>query len=181
MDSKYSVYRKIRYDRTYKTLGKMSWIRVVLGVALLISVLLISGAASEPLAARGHFGAAKTLMVWPWWMETYRPEFKAYIDAGVLYEEGNYEDAQSMLKDIEMEDAAWLEAACMVKLASEKLDEEQCAEACDLLLAVDTLILPPREVEEYMSLCNTVCKSLAGTDSIRAEALRTAAGACVNS
>lgn len=53
MDNKYSVYRQIRYDRTYRTLGRMNWIRVVLGAVLLVSIFFISGTVSEYFASRG--------------------------------------------------------------------------------------------------------------------------------
>ena len=32
MDDRHSVYRQIRAQRTYRTLGKMSWWRIVLGI-----------------------------------------------------------------------------------------------------------------------------------------------------
>ena len=86
MDNKYSVYRQIRYDRTYRTLGKMNWIRVVLGAVLLISIFFISGTVSEYFAARGNYAFAEK-------MEKYKPETKAYLEAGALYEGGDYDGA----------------------------------------------------------------------------------------
>ena len=47
MDNRYGTYRQIRAQRTYRTLGKMSWWRIVLGLALLLSVFLISGFFSQ--------------------------------------------------------------------------------------------------------------------------------------
>lgn len=58
MDNKYSVYRQIRYDRTYRTLGRMNWIRVVLGAVLLVSIFFISGTVSEYFASRGNYAFA---------------------------------------------------------------------------------------------------------------------------
>lgn len=97
MDNKYGTYRKIRYDRTYRPLGKMTWWRVVLGIVLLILVFLLSGAVSQGLAFRGHFKAARALMISPSWVERYKPELKAFIDAGVLYEDGEYDAAAETL------------------------------------------------------------------------------------
>jgi VCBS repeat-containing protein len=42
MENKYQVYRDIRFKRTYRTIGKMSAWRIVLGVILIIFVLLLS-------------------------------------------------------------------------------------------------------------------------------------------
>lgn len=97
MDNKYSTYRKIRYDRTYRPLGKMTWWRVVLGILLLLLVFLLSGAVSQSFASRGQFRTAKTLMISPSWVEKYKPELKAFIDAGVLYEAGEYDAAAETL------------------------------------------------------------------------------------
>ena len=40
MESPHSVYRQIRAERTWRPLGKMSWWRIVLGLALLLLVFL---------------------------------------------------------------------------------------------------------------------------------------------
>ena len=88
MDNKYSVYRQIRYDRTYRTLGRMNWIRVVLGAVLLVSIFFISGTVSEYFASRGNYAFAEKMMLAPAWMEKYKPETKAYLEAGALYEGG---------------------------------------------------------------------------------------------
>lgn len=84
MDNRYSVYQKIRHDRTYRTIGKMSLWRVLLGIVLLIFVLLLSGTVSQMFASHGHFKTAQTLMISKQWMQRYKPETKAYIDAGVF-------------------------------------------------------------------------------------------------
>ena len=93
MDTKDSVYRQIRYDRTYRTLGRMNWIRVVLGAVLLISIFFISGTVSEYFASRGSYALAEKMMLAPAWMEKYKPETKAYLEAGALYEGGDYDGA----------------------------------------------------------------------------------------
>ena len=77
MDNKYSVYRQIRYDRTYRTLGRMNWIRVVIGAVLLISIFFISGTVSEYFASRGNYAFAEKMMLAPAWMEKYKPEMRA--------------------------------------------------------------------------------------------------------
>ena len=57
--SKYSVYRQIRQQRTYRTLGRMTRLRVIIGFVLLLSVFFISGTVSKSFAARGDFRAKK--------------------------------------------------------------------------------------------------------------------------
>ena len=94
MDNRYGSYRQVRAQRTWRTLGKMSWWRIILGTALLLSVFLISGFVSQRLALAGHFRAAEKLMVYPRWVEQYRPDLKAFIDAGALYADGDYEAAR---------------------------------------------------------------------------------------
>ena len=79
MDNKYSVYRQIRYDRTYRTLGRMNWIRVVLGAVLLISIFFISGTVSRIFRVEGSYALAEKMMLAPAWMEKYKPETKAYL------------------------------------------------------------------------------------------------------
>ena len=101
MDNRYAEYRQIRYNRTYKTLGSMSLMRVVLGILLLISVLFISGTASEYFAAQGKYTMAEKTMLFPSWMEKYKPETKAYIEAGSLYEEGDLNGAYDALMKVD--------------------------------------------------------------------------------
>ena len=98
--NKYSVYRKIRQDRTYRTLGRMSWQRVVLGLVLLASVFFLSGTVSRFFAERGHFRTAERLMVSRRWVETYRPDTLAFIEAGLLYEAGDYEGAYAAFEAV---------------------------------------------------------------------------------
>ena len=93
MENKYSIYRDIRYKRTFRTLGKMSWWRIVLGFILIVLVVFIAGLPSQMLATREEFRMAEKLMISPEWMEKYKPETKAFIEAGVLYEDGKIEEA----------------------------------------------------------------------------------------
>ena len=104
MDNKYSVYRQIRYRRTYRTIGKMNWIRVVLGIELLILLLFLSGTVSEYFAAKGNYDVAKRMMIAPTWMEEYKPETKAYIEAGALYEGGDYDGAYDAAVSVDTEE-----------------------------------------------------------------------------
>ncbi len=103
MDNRYSEYRRIREARAYRTLGKMTWWRIVAGIILLILVLLISGLPSEKLVASGHYKAAGRLMVSPAWMEKYKPEMKAVIDAGSLYADGDIAAAAETLRKNEVD------------------------------------------------------------------------------
>ncbi len=104
MDNRYSVYRQIRYERTYKTLGKMNWVRIVLGALLLISVFFITGTVAEYFASRGNFSLAEKMMLVPAWMENYKPETKAYIEAGALYESGDYDGAYDRSLEVDIDE-----------------------------------------------------------------------------
>ena len=88
MDNKFSLYRKIRYDRTYRPLGKMSLWRVVIGSLLLLSILFFTGIMSRPFAAKGDFRTAKALLITPAWLERYHPDDMAFLNAGILYQDG---------------------------------------------------------------------------------------------
>ena len=101
MDNRYADYRQIRYNRTYKTLGSMNLVRIVLGIVLLISVLFISGTVSEYFAAQGKYTAAEKTMLSPRWMEKYKPETKAYIEAGALYEKSDLNGAYDALVKVD--------------------------------------------------------------------------------
>ena len=100
-ESKYSVYRKIRYDRTYRPLGRMTWWRVVLGLVLLASVFFLSGTVSRSFAARGQYQTAERLLVSKAWMERYRPDLLAFIEAGAAYEDGDYDAAFERLTGLD--------------------------------------------------------------------------------
>lgn len=157
MDNRYGEYQKIRRDRTYRTIGKMSLWRVALGIALLIFVLLLSGAVSQMLASHGHFKAAQTLMISKQWMEKYKPETKAYIDAGVLYQAGDYEAAYEMFSGIEgLEAAEAMKSVTAVELARERLDAQDYDGAYQCITEADASLLP----EDISLLCQAVCAEL---------------------
>lgn len=96
----YYQNRKIKADRVYKTLGRMSWQRVVLGVILLLYVLMLAGTVSEFLLMKGRYNAAETFMV-DRWMENYKPEEKALIDAWAAYDNGDCDTAFEQIEDID--------------------------------------------------------------------------------
>ena len=154
MDNRYSTYRQIRAQRTYRPLGKMSWWRIVLGAALLLSVFLISGFFSQRLAAAGHFKAAEKLMISPRWVETYRPALKAFIEAGVLYQDGDYEAARDAFAAIEGEEAAAaMKNVSAVRLAAQVLQGGDAEKAETVLDEVDASLLPEAELKTYHELC----------------------------
>lgn len=95
-----ALNRKIKADRIYKTLGKMSWQRIVLGVILLVYVFFLSGTASELLFKGGHYTLAERGMVSEKWMEKNKPDTKKLIDAGSLFESGDMDGAYELLKSI---------------------------------------------------------------------------------
>ena len=172
MDNKYEVYRKIRYQRTYRTLGKMSLGRVVLGFLLLFSTLFISGLVSQRIAARGNFHLAEKLMIAPEWMEKYKPETKDFIEAGVLYQDGEYEAAAEAFAAIEEVDAAAaMYSLSMLKISSEKLAAGESDAAYDALTAVDFSLLT-EGTEEYFSLCEALYENYASSDAQKADNLK---------
>ena len=153
MDNRYGTYRQIRAQRTYRPLGKMSWWRIVLGAALLLSVFLISGFFSQRLAAAGRFRAAEKLMVSPRWVETYRPALKAYIEAGVLFQDGDYEAARDAFAAIEGEEAAAaMKNVSAVRLAAQVLQGGDAEKAEAVLDEVDASLLPETERKTYDAL-----------------------------
>ena len=157
MDNKRAAYRQIRYDRTYRPLGKMSWWRVILGLTLLVFVFLLSGTVSQGFASRGHFKTARTLMVSPAWVEKYKPELKAFIDAGIPYENGDYEAALQAFDSLDNNDAAvTMHNRCAVKLASEKITAGEYDDAFRALAGADASILPDAEAEEFYSDCTVL-------------------------
>ena len=122
MSNKYSQYRAIKYDRAFKTLGKMTWWRIALGIALIILVLFMAGAVSQFFAVRGNFVAAEKCMLFPGWMETYKPESKAYFEAGAMYQRGDAEAAYERLAEVEeLEAALDLRTDAAIELADEAL------------------------------------------------------------
>ena len=153
MDNKYQVYRQIRFNRTYRTLGKMSLWRVILGIALLVLVLLISGVVSQYFAARGHFRTAEVLMIYPGWMEKYKPETKDFIEAGVIYQDGDYAAAAEAFGSIEGVDAAVsMESASYAKLASQLFSQGDAEGAFEAVEKVDYSLLG-EDTEEFIGLC----------------------------
>ena len=152
MDNKYSLYRRIRQERTYRPLGKMSWWRVALGLALLLLVAFITGLVSRPFLARGNFRAAEKLLLIPAWMETYRPEDKAYMDAGVLYQDGEYAAALEGFSQLDSAPALRMRSLAALRLAGEQALAGQREAAAASLGAVDETQLNESEAEEYRAL-----------------------------
>lgn len=165
MDNKYSVYRSIRYNRTYRTLGKMSWWRVVLGAVLIVYVLLLSGLISQIFASREQFVIAEKLMISPEWMEDYKPETKAFIEAGVLYENGNFYEALEKFNEIEdFEAAEVMISRANLKLASEKINNREYVEAYDKLKNVDFSFLNKDDADLYLSSCESLLEYFLNQD-----------------
>lgn len=153
MNSPYGAYRQVRAQRTWRPLGKMSWWRIVLGSALLLSVFLISGFFSQRLAGAGRFKAAQRLMIAPGWVETYRPALKAFIEAGVLFEAGAYEQARDAFAALEDEEAAQsMKNVSALKLAVQRLQSGDAEAAAAALDTVDSSLLPERYAAEYQAL-----------------------------
>ena len=110
MSSRTSIYRQIRAQRTWRPLGKMSWWRVGVGIALLLFALLLSGVPSQRLAASGRFEAAERMIISRAWMERYKPDSLHFIQAGALYERGEGEAARELLGSINPSDLSEGEA-----------------------------------------------------------------------
>lgn len=156
MNERYSLYRQIRYQRAYKTLGKMSWWRIVLGVALLILALFISGVPAKSVAARGHFVLADKLIVSDAWMVKYKPELKAFIDAGVLYENGDYAAAESAFAAADDEASQAMRSVCLLRMAEIAIDSGDYDTAYDHALSVNTALLSDAELEQNQLLCDRI-------------------------
>ena len=110
MNNRTAVYRQIRAQRTWRPLGKMSWWRIVAGIALLLLALLLSGVPAQRLAASGRFEAAERLILSRAWMEKYKPESLRFIRAGALYEHGEEAAAGELLRNINPSDLSEGEA-----------------------------------------------------------------------
>lgn len=149
--------RQIKADRVYRTIGKMTWWRVALGLLLLLLVLFMSGRVSDSFASRGRFETAEKLVLFPAWMEKYRPQEKEFYSAGVLYENGEYDLAYAAFASIEDYEAAeQMMRACLVRQALEALEAEDPDRAYEKILAAGPEALPldvPAD-REY------VCKAL---------------------
>ena len=151
MDNNLNEYRNIRYQRTYRTIGKMSWWRIVLGIVLVIFVVFLSGWPSQMLAARGKFIAAEKAMISPAWMEDYKPETKAFIEAGVLYENGQYEAAAEAFEVIENIDAALsMESVSYLRLVSQYLESGELDLAHNALLKINPEFLSEEDTSVYL-------------------------------
>ena len=168
VENRYEVYRNIRQQRTYRTLGKMTWWRIVLGLLLLALVFLLSGAVSDSFAARGNFTLAEALMISPEWMERYRPEDKRFINAGALYQRGEYEGAMEALDSLALlrdasssdggesreDDTAFrsLRSAVVLSLAEQRLQEGRAEDARALLPEVDSSLLDEAQLARLQAL-----------------------------
>jgi len=170
MENKYSLYRDIRYKRTFRTIGKMSWWRIVLGIVLIVYVLLVSGIVSQQFAAREKFAMAEKLMISPNWMEKYKPDTKAFIEAGVLYQEDKLEEALAAFEKIENFEAAdVMESRCLLKLAADKLETGEFEESYKAIASADTKFLTEQEIEQYIDTCKALSTHFEGIDSAEAE------------
>ena len=172
--NKYSEYRRIRAERTYRPLGRMTWWRVALGLALLVFVLFLSGTVSGSFAARGRFKTAEALMVSPRWMETYRPELKAFIEAGVLYEDGALEEAFEAFDALGNLDAArTMRSVSAVELAARRLEGGDYDGAYAAVMQADGSLLPQEAGESFRTVCeNLLAYCTANADADRAAALQ---------
>ena len=171
--NKYALYRDIRFKRTYRTLGKMSLWRIIAGAILMLSVFLISGFIPQRIAAKGNFILAEKLMISPAWMEKYKPETKAFIEAGVLYQEGEYALAADAFSKIEEVDAAkTMESLSNVKLASLYLSQGDMDAAYQAILKADVSALAPEDAEEYSAACTALYEHYSGfNDSAKLDKL----------
>ena len=95
---------------------------------------------------------AERLLLFPAWMETYRPVEKAYLDAGVLYQDGDYEAARDALDGIDLDAARQLKSLAALKLAEEKLSAGDAEAAAAAFAEVDVSLLPEKETPLYESL-----------------------------
>lgn len=150
--NKFSLYRKIRYDRTYRPLGKMSWWRIVLGSLLLLSILFFTGIVSRPFIARGDFRTARALLLFPSWLETYHPDDKAFIDAGVLYQDGDYEAALDAFRAVDLDAARQMAGRSALRLAEARLAAGDSEGARAAASEIDEASLPAEEAEALAAL-----------------------------
>ena len=180
--NKYQVYRKIRSDRAYRTLGKMNAFRVIAGALLLLLVFLIAGSVSKYFAARGSFKAAEFFMIAPGWVEKNRPELKSFIEAGTLYQAGDYQGAYDGFDAIDgFAAAVSMREACLVRLAQAAFDAGKFDEAYEHIAELDGSLLPEKELEEYCELCTALSEyylsSARPGDAERGELMKAASDA----
>ena len=165
MDNRFDVYKSIRYQRTYRTIGKITWWRILLGAILLASVFFISGVVSQRIAARGNFYLAEKLMVSPQWMEKHKPETKAFIEAGVLYQDGDYEAASEAFAVIEDVDAAVaMKSSCDVKLARIDFEAGEYESAFNFINSADYSLLSEEDLLEYKDICTLLYEHFKGSN-----------------
>ncbi len=154
MSNKFSQYRAIKHDRAFKTLGKITWWRIVAGAALLIVVLFMAGAVSQYFAVRGNFIAAEKCMLFPGWMETYKPEAKAFFEAGARMQEGDTEAAYERLADVEeLEAALNLRSDAAIELADEALAAGDNDAAYGYIASVAPESVAESSREAYRDIC----------------------------
>ena len=151
-NNRFSLYRRIRHERTYRTLGKMSWWRVALGTALLVSILFFTGILSRPFAARDDFRTAKALLLFPSWMEHYHPEDLAYLEAGILFQEGRYGEAMDAFGALESDTARIMHSRCALYLAQQRLAAGDAEGAREAAAEIREALLPETEAEAFASL-----------------------------
>ena len=185
MDNRFAVYRKIRHDRTYRTIGKMGPWRIVLGTVLMIYVLLLSGFVSQRLAGAGHFRTAEKLMISPAWMEKYKPETKAFIEAGVLYQDGYYEkaiEAFSVIDDVDAADS--MKNLTQLKLANQFAESNDYDSAYKQLVDIELTYLADEYIPEYTELCNLLLSfygsSAANDDLLKCEKIKSLLDNCTD-
>ena len=173
MDNKYSIYRDIRYKRTFRTIGKMSWWRIVLGIVLIVFVVFLSGLPSQMLASREEFQLAEKMMISPEWMEKYKPETKAFIEAGVLYQDGKLEEALAAFEQIEDFDAAGvMKNRCMLAMASRNFDSASFDDAYNAIVSVDFSLLDIDEAGLFLGICDGLLEYYGDAEGEQADALR---------
>lgn len=149
----------------YKTIGTMSWWRIALGVALLILVLFIAGIPAELFARTGNFKAAQKLLIAPAWMEKYKAEEKDYIDAGVLFQEGDYDGAYEAFSQIDnYKSATAMEEVCKVYLAQEAFEADKPEEAYTLVTQLDKSVLSQEDFDKYNELISSLIESFRDVD-----------------
>lgn len=177
--NKYVQYRNIREQRTYRTLGKMTWWRIVLGALLLLSIFFISGSVSQRFASRGNFILAEKLIVSPSWMEKYKPETMDFIEAGVVFQNGDYAAAAEAFGAIsDVEAAAQMESRSYLMLALEKQGSADYDSSYAALIKVDAGQLSPEDIESYLTACASLHSFYEKEDRDKAEFLSGLIDAC---
>ena len=140
----------------------MTWWRIALGIALLILVLFMAGIVSDSLAARGNFIAAEKCMLFPGWMETYKPEEKAYFEAGALLQQGDIKAAYGRLTEVEEHEAALsLRADAAIELANEALAAGDSSAAYDYIASVSPEHVADGARDGFKAVCGRLLEVFA--------------------